>query len=106
MFDGLVKSFSSQERQWKRLYDCEVLTEDLYPKNDQNITGTWSPFMKLCILKAMRPDKLGQAVQEYVHAEMGQRFLSPPIFDLEESFRDSTCATPLIFVLPGTDPLQ
>jgi len=42
--------------------------------------------MKLLILKAMRPDKLGQSVQQYVHMEMGQEFLSPPIFDIEKSF--------------------
>ena len=62
--------------------------------------------MKLLILKAIRPDKLGQAVQQYVHQEMGQEFLTPPIFDIEKSFSDSTPSTPLIFILPGTDPLQ
>ena len=62
--------------------------------------------MKLLILKAMRPDKLGQAVQQYVHQEMGQEFLTPPIFDIEKSFLDSNCGTPLIFILPGTDPLK
>lgn len=61
--------------------------------------------MKLLILKAMRPDKLGQAVQQYVHREMGQEFLTPPIFDIEQSFLDSGPGTPLIFILPGTDPL-
>ena len=41
-----------------------------------------------------------------VHQEMGQEFLTPPIFDIEKSFEDSTPGTPLIFILPGTDPLQ
>jgi len=35
---------------------------------------------------------------------MGQEFLTPPVFDIEKSFLDSTPASPLIFILPGTDP--
>ena len=105
-FDPLVKNFQKNESGWKNLYECEILTDDIYPPNEQNISGTWSHFMKLLILKAMRPDKLGQFVQQYVHQEMGQEFLTPPIFDIEKSFEDSTPATPLIFILPGTDPLQ
>ena len=58
-FDPLVKNFGKFEAGWKNLYECEILTDDLYPPNEQNISGTWSPFMKLLILKAMRPDKLG-----------------------------------------------
>ena len=54
----------------------------------------------------MRPDKLPQAIQQYVHQEMGQEFLNPPIFDIEQSFLDSSPSTPLIFILPGSDPLQ
>jgi len=61
--------------------------------------------MKLLILKAMRPDKLGQAVQQFVYQEMGKEFLTPPIFDIEKSFLDSSPGTPLIFILPGSDPL-
>jgi dynein heavy chain len=37
---------------------------------------------------------------------MGEKFVNPPPFDLEHSFNDSTNTTPLIFVLPGADPLQ
>jgi len=38
--------------------------------------------------------------------ERGEKYLSPPLFDIECSFDDSSCAAPLIFVLPGSDPLQ
>lgn len=36
---------------------------------------------------------------------MGEKFVNPPPFDLDLSYSDSTNATPLIFVLPGADPL-
>ena len=67
---------------------------------------SFSLFERLCILKVIRGDKLIPAVKEYVIDTMGEQFVSPPPFDLELSFNDSTNSTPLIFVLPGSDPLN
>lgn len=41
-----------------------------------------------------------------VEQEMGTSFIEPPPFDLRACYEDSTCSTPLIFVLtPGADPM-
>lgn len=38
---------------------------------------------------------------------MGQKYIEPPSFDLADSYKDSNCCTPLIFILsPGTDPMS
>jgi len=38
---------------------------------------------------------------------MDKRYISPPAFDLAETFKDSEPVTPLIFILSsGADPLQ
>lgn len=38
---------------------------------------------------------------------MGQKYVEPPSFDLADSFRDSNCCSPLIFILSaGTDPMS
>ena len=37
---------------------------------------------------------------------MGQAYLEPPQFNLEESYNDSHCCSPLVFILsPGSDPM-
>jgi dynein heavy chain len=37
---------------------------------------------------------------------MGPKFLIPPEFDLEASYNDSSSGTPVIFIMPGNDPLK
>lgn len=54
---------------------------------------------------ACRPDKVVPAVQDFVEAQLGRKFVEPPTFDLQACHADSTPVTPLIFVLSaGSDP--
>jgi len=44
-------------------------------------------------------------VLDFISAKIGEKFVTPPPFDLSGSYADSTNMTPLIFVLsPGADP--
>jgi len=40
------------------MYDCEQLEDFVYPPNEANISKEWPLFMKLIIIKVLRPDKL------------------------------------------------
>ena len=49
---------------------------------------------------------MATGVQGFVVSKMGERFIKPPVFDLNACFDDSSCVTPLVFILsPGSDPM-
>jgi len=103
----LVTNFRDTHIEWKKLFDCErELEDDIYPKNECSADGKWTAFQKLCLLKVLRPDKLPNAIKDFVSVSMGLKFLVPPEFDMEASFNDSSAATPIIFIMPGNDPLK
>lgn len=59
----------------------------------------------MLILKCLRPDKVTDAMQDYLVRHLGQRFVEPQTTDLSAMFQESSPNTPLIFVLStGTDP--
>lgn len=63
-------------------------------------------FQKMIILKALRPDKICLAIQDFITFQLGKEFIDPPTFNLGACYADSTNITPLVFVLsPGTDPV-
>ncbi|CAL1534963.1 unnamed protein product, partial [Lymnaea stagnalis] len=62
-------------------------------------------FQSTLVLKALRPDKVTNAMQTLVSQVLGQRFIEPQTTDLANVFKDSSTTSPLVFVLStGTDP--
>ena len=55
-----------------------------------------------------RPQKqVPDAIMTYVIEKMEQKYVEPPPFHLPSCYEDSTCTTPLIFVLnKGSDPTK
>ncbi|KAL8620599.1 Dynein heavy chain 12, axonemal [Nucella lapillus] len=62
-------------------------------------------FQRMIVLRTLRPDKIALAITDFVMEKLGKKFVEPPPFDLAKSYNDSSCITPLIFILsPGADP--
>ena len=55
-------------------------------------------FERLLIIKALRPDKLIPLIQNFIIANLGQKFVDVPPIILDKIYQDSTNTTPLIFV--------
>lgn len=102
--EGLCQEISKSLLNWRDIYDClEPQTAVLPGRFD----STLNSFQKLCVLRAIRADKIPDAVLNYVIEQLGQRFVEPPPFDLFACFKDSSVLTPLVFVLSkGSDPTK
>ncbi|XP_045470082.1 dynein axonemal heavy chain 7 [Harmonia axyridis] len=101
-YKGLRQHFVDNMDAWKKIFDSPEPQE--YPLPAPFDTRL-SQFQKLLILRCIRYDKITPAVQSFVAANLGKRYIEPPPFDLTSSFADSHCCIPLIFILtPGADP--
>jgi dynein heavy chain len=98
-FAGFDKDFGAHVAHYREYFDSEAPHRHPLPQPWQD---RLSPFQKLLVLRCLRVDKMEEAVQEFVELNMGRRFIEPPTFNLEESFRGSSPTSPMIFVLsPG-----
>lgn len=64
-------------------------------------------FEKLLVLKCLRPDKIINAIQNYIAKYLGRQFIEPQIPNLSEIYMTSSNTKPIVFILsPGTDPAK
>ncbi|KAI4880923.1 hypothetical protein NFI96_025448, partial [Prochilodus magdalenae] len=101
-FRGLADTFFKHEPEYKRIFDSSQPHQEPLP-------GEWvsklDSFQRLLVLRCLRVDRLTHGLQDFVSAQLGQRFIEPQTSDLSVVFKESSPSTPLIFVLsPGTDP--
>jgi dynein heavy chain len=103
-FKGLNVDVINNIDDWRELYD------DLEPHNTA-LPGLWpdklNSLQKLCVLRAIRADKIPDGIMNYVIEQTGQKYVEPPPFDMLSCFKDSNVLSPLIFVLSkGSDPAK
>ena len=101
---GIDTYFIEFNKKFKKIFDSPDAHEEPLP-------GEWNDklnsFQKMIVLKAIRPDKISLAIQNYIIEMIGKDFIDPPTFNLGACYKDSTMASPLIFVLSsGSDPVS
>mmetsp|Transcript_23005 Transcript_23005/g.26017 ORF Transcript_23005/g.26017 Transcript_23005/m.26017 type:complete len:729 (+) Transcript_23005:3-2189(+) len=101
-FKGFETYFFASVEKFKSIYDSNKAHEEPLPEKWNNLNS----FQKMLVLKAIRPDMIIPAIQNWITEEMGKEFIDPPPFKLASCFKDSSIMTPLIFVLSaGSDPV-
>eukprot|EP01052_Picozoa_sp_SAG31_P011054 SAG31_NODE_617_length_13514_cov_13.659858_2_plen_4275_part_00 len=108
-FDGFIESFSENSASWHSYFESKTPSSELLPGEWQ---GKLNALQRLAVLRCLRPDAVVPAVTAFVkQTDLGSgtmtKYTQPPPFDLQACFDDSTCLTPLIFVLSaGADPFE
>ncbi|KAI3375810.1 hypothetical protein L3Q82_004092 [Scortum barcoo] len=101
-FHGIMASFEQYPRDWNLWFTS---TE---PENAA-LPGDWenncNELQKMLIMRSLRQDRVSLCVTSFIVNNLGSRFVEPPVLDMKAVVEESTCRTPLIFVLsPGVDP--
>jgi dynein heavy chain len=99
---GLGDSMQSDSDEWQRWFDGEMPEVAKFPGDYQKIL---SPFDRLILLRAMRPDRVTTALRTFIAEVMGEPYVFQKPFDMEATFKETSNTTPTFFVLfAGVDP--
>lgn len=113
---------------WKKFVNGETPEREKFPQEWSNK----SHFQQLLILRTLRPDRMSYALRFvkrayfyfnlffsisllsnnndlfprlYIHAVMGERFVTARTVEFEKSYQETTPTTAVFFILsPGVDP--
>ena len=95
--EGLAASVTSQSAEWEAwAAEAEPHTVPLPAGWEEKLSTSFS---KLCVIRVFREEKLIFACNQYVGLKLGQEFTEPAAWTLDDVFPDTTCRTPVIFIL-------
>jgi len=88
---------------WQKIFEAPDPWISEFPPSFHNVLDD---YQKLLLIKSLMEEKMVSCITYFIKNMLGPMFIESPIFDPKSSFDDSTCTTPLIFVLsPGADPI-
>jgi len=101
---GLESYFMKNHNKFKIIYDSPNAHTDPLPDHwEEQLTE----FMRLAIVKMIRPDKFIAGLQLWIEKNLGKEFIEGTPFSLPKTFKESSNVVPLIFILsPGSDPIN
>jgi dynein heavy chain len=88
-------------KEFTAIYNSQDPYTETWPGKWKDATN----FQRVLLIRVIRPDKFTHSIQKIISDEIGRQYIEPPPFNLEQTYKDSDCNTPLIFILsPGADP--
>ncbi|XP_055876061.1 dynein beta chain, ciliary-like isoform X4 [Biomphalaria glabrata] len=102
-FKNLDKDVLGSAKRWKKFVEGEAPEKEKFPQEWKNK----SLIEKLCMMRALRPDRMSNAITQFIEETMGRKYVENRSVEFGKSFEESGPATPMFFILsPGVDPLK
>ncbi|XP_034662377.1 dynein beta chain, ciliary [Drosophila subobscura] len=102
-FYGIDKDMENYTKRWRKFMGSDAPEREQFP-------GEWkhrTPLQKLCIVRALRPDRMTYAMCQFVEQTMGRSYAEVQTPPFNAIFKDLNAATPAFFILsPGVDPIR
>lgn len=100
-FQGLGDSVQNDPDAWRKWFAAEDAERLKAPGDFVKLTS----FQRIVLLRAMRPDRVTNALRTFILESLGEEYVTQPPFDMDATFEETTAAIPVFFVLfPGVDP--
>ncbi|CAF1051829.1 unnamed protein product, partial [Rotaria magnacalcarata] len=103
IFHGLDREIEIASKRWKKYVENEAPELEKPP-------GEWkskSTMRQLCILRAVRPDRMLYALKLFVAEKLGKKYIESRAPDFARTYEESSKSIPIFFILsPGVDPLK
>ncbi|KAK0159284.1 hypothetical protein PV328_010180 [Microctonus aethiopoides] len=101
-FKNFTQFFSQHLNEFKTLFDSREPEVCSYPNIENK---KLDDIQKILVLKALRPDRILNAIQLYVTKYLGGQFVEQITTELTLIYKESSPTVPLVFILSsGTDP--
>lgn len=100
-FMGLSDRISAHSELWETWFSSTKPDEAEVPEPFQEA----SDLERLILFKIFRPEVVIKNIKVFIQNSIGKEFVKSPTFEIEVSFNESTYSLPLIFLLPGINPL-
>ncbi|XP_019719157.1 dynein axonemal heavy chain 9 isoform X1 [Hippocampus comes] len=102
-FRNLDRDIEGSAKRWKKFVESECPEKEKFPQEWKNKTS----LQRLCIMRALRPDRMTYAVRDFVEEKLGGKYVIGRSPDFAVSFEETSPTTPMFFILsPGVDPLK
>ena len=102
-FRNLDRDIEGSAKRWKKFVESECPEKEKFPQEWKNKTS----LQKLCMMRALRPDRMTYAITNFVEEQMGPKYVEGRAIDFSVSYEESGPGTPIFFILsPGVDPLK
>eukprot|EP01135_Chromosphaera_perkinsii_P002940 Nk52_evm51s230 gene=Nk52_evmTU51s230 len=100
---NLANDLEGSSKRWKKFCESECPEREKFPQEWKNKTT----LEKLCVLRAIRPDRMTYAVTDFVAEKLGTKYVESADVELSKSFEEASPSTPMFFILsPGVDPTK